>query len=139
MKSNQQEIQEAVQAADTALFHLNAANEYLRKAKNWGIVDLLGGGMISTFIKHGKMDSAEQELASARDALKNFAGELADVDGIVDFDIPVGDFLHFADYFFDGVVADWLMQSRITDATRQVDDAIEQVSAIRARLKQLLS
>jgi len=138
MSNNQQEIQEAFQAAENALSHLNTAKEYLRKAKNWGIADLIGGGMLATFIKHSKMNSAEQELAAARDALRQFAKELKDVDGTLDFDIQAGDFLDFADYFFDGVVADWMMQSRIADAARQVDDAIEQVSRIRLRLKALL-
>lgn len=137
MKSNQQEIQEALQAADDALFHLDAAKECLRKAKNWGIADLLGGGMIATFIKHSKMGSAEQELNAARDALQHFAKELADIDEVFDFSIQADDFLHFADYFFDGVVADWMMQSRIAEATRQVEHAIAQVSQLKLRLQSL--
>jgi len=137
MKSKRQEIQEAIQAADNAVFHLNAAKECLRKAGNWGVVDLLGGGLLSTFIKHSKMGDAEQELASAREALRQFAGELADVGDAVDFDIQVNDFLSFADYFFDGLIADWLMQKRISEANQQVTEALERVTQIRSRLQNL--
>jgi hypothetical protein len=38
--------------------------------------------------------------------------------------------LSFADFFFDGVVADWLVQDRINEARRQVDDAIWRVQEI---------
>lgn len=138
MKERRQEIQEAIQAADNAVSHLNAAQECLRKAGNWGVVDLLGGGLISTFLKHNRMGDAEKELASAREALRQFAGELADVGGIVNFDIQVNDFLSFADYFFDGLLADWLMQRRINEAKAQVAEAINRVTQIRLQLQNLL-
>ncbi len=135
MKDQQQEIQEAIQAADHALTHLNAAGESLRKAGNWGIADLLGGGFISTFIKHNRMDEARQELALAQEALRRFAGELSDVGETLDF--QVDDFLSFADYFFDGLLADWLVQKRIREAEGQVAEAIGRVTDIRARLLSL--
>ena len=49
--------------------------------------------------------------------------------------INSGDFLTFADYFFDGFVADMMVQSRIRDAQRQVDDAIYRVESILSRLR----
>jgi len=134
MKNKQQEIQEAIQAADNTLSHLYAAKECLRKAGNWGIADLLGGGMISTFLKHNRMDDARQELDAAKTALRQFAGELADISEITDFDIPINDFLSFADYFFDGLIADWLMQKRIREANDQVAEAIHQVTQVRSQL-----
>lgn len=43
-------------------------------------------------------------------------------------------FLRFADYFFDGVVADWLVQDRINNARQQVDEAIRRVEQILRQL-----
>lgn len=60
-----------------------------------------------------------------------------DVDNIPEFHVETGDFLAFADYFFDGFVADMLVQSKISDAKRQVDDAIQKVSYIMSQLKGL--
>ena len=60
-----------------------------------------------------------------------------DVDNIPEFRIETGDFLTFADYFFDGIVADWLVQSKINDAKRQVDNAIVKVNYIMGQLKSL--
>ena len=39
-----------------------------------------------------------------------------------------------ADYFFDGLVADWLMQDRINKARAQVDEAIRRVEGIMGQL-----
>ena len=43
-------------------------------------------------------------------------------------------FLRFADYFWDGVVADWLVQDRINNVRQQVDEAIRRVEQILRQL-----
>lgn len=103
---------------------LRAAREELQKAGNWGIVDLFGGGFITNLIKHSKMDNASHLMENAKYDLKKFQKELRDVTINTDLSIDCGGFLTFADFFWDGVVADWLVQSKINDAKRQVDDAI---------------
>lgn len=110
MKSQREEIQEAVQAANRTLGHLQRAQECLRSAGNWGVVDMLGGGLLTSLIKRGKMSGAEAELSQARDALRQFAAELRDVRDAADISVEVNDFLGFADLFFDGLIVDWLMQ-----------------------------
>ena len=134
----QQEINEAIQAGNQALRSLRQAKECLNSAGNWGIADLLGGGFISTFVKHSKMKNADELIQQARSDLRYFSRELMDVDNISDFHIETGDFLSFADYFFDGLIADWLVQSRINDAKRQVDNAIQNVEEILRRLRSMV-
>ena len=34
------ELQEAIQAADDALYHLQSARKYLNSAGNWGLLDI---------------------------------------------------------------------------------------------------
>lgn len=128
------EVTEAIYACDNALNYLNNANRYLSSAGNWGVLDLLGGGFISTVAKHTKMEDAQRELTSAKYAVQALKKELMDVDRVTNIDINVGDFLTFADIFFDGFVADWLVQSKIRDAQRQVNDAITQITSIRITL-----
>ena len=130
-----QEIQEAIMAGDRALRSLRAAKEKLNSAKNWGIVDLLGGGLITDLIKHSKMRDASRYLDEARYDLKRFQKELNDVDSMVDLNVDMGDFLTFADFFFDGLVADFMAQSRIADARRKIDDAIGMVEKILVNLR----
>ena len=131
------EINEALNAGQEALSCLNQARDCLNSAGNWGIVDMLGGGMITTFIKRSKMKDADALVQQARSALKRFQRELMDVENIPEFRIETGDFLTFADYFFDGFVADMLVQSKINDARRQVEDAIEKVNYILGQLRRL--
>lgn len=52
-----------------------------------------------------------------------------------DLKMDVGSFLTFADYFFDGIIADWMVQSKIGDALNQVREARRQVGGIRKRLR----
>ena len=70
-------------------------------------------------------------------SLKRFQRELMDVEDIPEFHIETGDFLTFADYFFDGFVADMLVQSKINEAKRQVENAIQKVNYIMAQLNGL--
>lgn len=131
----EKEIREALRAGQDALDYLNRARECLNSAGNWGLLDMLGGGLLSTFVKHSKMNDAEELIQRARGALQRFQRELMDVDNVAEFHIETGDFLSFADYFFDGLIADWLVQSRINDARRKVDNAIERVNYIMDQLR----
>ncbi|MCM1540741.1 MAG: hypothetical protein NC121_05710 [Blautia sp.] len=137
MDDREKELREARIAGQEALDCLNRAAESLKSAGNWGIFDMLGGGMISTFVKHYKMNDAEALVQQARSALKRFQRELTDVENVAEFHIETGDFLAFADYFFDGIIADWLMHSRIKEARTQVENARQKVMYVMRQLERL--
>ena len=80
------------------------------------------------------MDQAKQNMEQARYALKNFSKELNDVNMTCHLDIETGDFLSFADWFFDGFVVDWMVQDRINQASQQVAEAISKVEGILRQL-----
>ncbi len=126
------EIKEAINAADEALFHLRNASRELDKARGWGIWDIIGGGLLTNLIKHGKMRDAEYEIGCAKDALARFDKELRDVAGYSS--VHIDSFLTFADFFFDGLIADILVQSKIRDAMDQCRYAIRDVESVRADL-----
>ena len=58
----EKEKREAIEAGHRALNSLGAAKENLNSAKNWGLVDMFGGGFFSTMLKHSKMDQAKQKI-----------------------------------------------------------------------------
>ena len=126
------EVNEAIDAADNAIMHLNRARQCLNSAGNWGLLDMFGGNVITGLFKHGKMASAEQEIENARYALQKFSKELRDVSGFSG--IHINEFLTFADFFFDGFIVDIWVQSKISEAKKQCDDAIKQVQTIRNQL-----
>ena len=129
------EVREAVQAGERALQSLYAAREQLNSAKNWGLFDIFGGGFFASMIKHSKLDGASASLEEARYHLQIFQRELSDVCIPQELHINVNGFLSFADFFLDGLIADYLVQCRINDAREQVDDAIERVEMLLGDLK----
>lgn len=130
----EKEIKEAIYAVDTTLGYLNEAKGYLSSASNWGIFDMLGGGFFSTMIKRGKMNDANRCLEKAKRSVINTKKELNDINQTIDVDLEIDGFLSFADYFFDGLVADWMVQSKINSAQKQVDQAIDMLMEIRNTL-----
>ena len=129
------EMKEAMDAGERALTSLRNAQEKLNSAGNWGLFDMFGGGLFSTIMKRSKMDDAQQLMEAAKADLKRFQRELKDVNIPLDLRREVGSFLSFADFFFDGFVADYLVQSKISEAKEQVSDAIIRVEQILNELK----
>ena len=56
---NKKEVLEAKVVANRVLDLLDDVEKQLKSAKSWGVVDLLGGGFLSSVIKHSKIDKAE--------------------------------------------------------------------------------
>lgn len=131
------EIREAIDAADAALKHLGNAADMLDDAGRWGIVDMLGGGLITTLLKHRKISDAQDEIDEAKRALRIFVKELDDVDEATGLNVELGSGLQFADIFFDGVLADWIAQNKIDRAKQRVADAMRQVYAVRSQLERM--
>ena len=136
-KTRETEIIEAVAAGERALTSLRRAQEKLDSARNWGLFDLFGGGFITDMIKHSRMNDASALMENARADLLVFQRELRDVCVPTEFRMEVSDFLTFADFFFDGVIADYLVQSKIAEARAQVNDAIYQVERLLRDLRGL--
>ena len=133
--NRQKEIQEAIHAGENALRHLYSARDELRSAGNWGLLDMFGGNFLSGMMKHSKMDQARRSMENARNALASFRSELQDVhDPALNMDID--GFLTFADFFFDGFLVDLLVQSRISKAKQQVEDAIRRGEDTLRKLRQ---
>ena len=120
------EVDEAIQAGERALDSLREAKAKLNSARNWGIYDILGGGMISSMVKHSKMSSANEWVAQANRDLKRFAKELRDVDedGLY---VQAGSLASTLDIFFDNVFSDFIVQNRINEARGEIDRMIDRI------------
>jgi ribosomal protein L22 len=108
---------------------------YLDSARGWGLFDLFGGGGITGLIKHSKLNDASDYLEQVQQDLKIFKRELQDVEIPGTIRIDIDGFLTFADFFFDGFLADYMVQRKINDAREQVQEAIEQVETIMEKLR----
>lgn len=126
---------EALRAGRRALDSLYDAKDCLNSASNWGIVDLLGGGMFSSMLKQSKVQDARRCVERAKRDLYTFSKELQDVRGMSFPDIDMDGFVSFADIFFDNFLVDMFVQNKMSQAKRQVQDAIYQVEMIVEQLE----
>lgn len=117
-----------------ALESLYAARDYLNSARSWGIVDMIGGGFLSTLVKQSKMSKANDCINKAKRDLESFSNELRNSYPLQGLNIDTNDFISFADYFFDSFFVDWLIQDRIVESRRKIDEAIYQVENILNRI-----
>ena len=131
----EKEKREAIAAGESALRSLREAKHELNKARGWGIYDIVHGGMLTTLIKHSKINKAERLVNEAKWELSKFAKELRDVESVAGGNFGIGDFATFADFFFDGMLADFYVQSKINRARAQVDEAIRRVESILKTLR----
>ena len=129
------EIREAIRAGERALDSLKEANRQLNSAGNWGLVDIFGGNTISGLMKHMKVNNASRCVDDARRDLATFRDELGDIRDVENLNIDIDGFLAFADFFFDGFVADIFVQSKIRKGQQQVGEAIRRVEDILSTLQ----
>ena len=134
-QEKQRELAEAVAAGSRALMNLHRSQEFLDKAANWGLFDMLAGGIFATLGKHQKIKEAQDAMEEARQSLRAFEKELQDVNLNLNLDLEIGEFLTFADYFLDNVFVDFMVQNRINEARGQVRDAIVAVQQMLAEIK----
>ncbi|MDK8188613.1 hypothetical protein QP794_00765 [Paenibacillus sp. UMB7766-LJ446] len=122
-----QELNEADREGQYLLLALERAEKALSSAGNWGVYDMMGGGVISTHIKRSRMDDAQDAIMDAGRRLRRFQKELEDVRMAVNTELHLGGLLSFADYFFDNLFVDWMVQDKIRNAETQVKDGLRAV------------
>ena len=128
------ELEEAVSAGRHADQTADLILESLSSAQSWGTFDLLGGGLIADMAKHSHLDEAQEKVERLQGALRRFKTELADVEIIADMQVSIDGFLRFADYFFDGLFADWSVMNRISEARGQVENVKKQIQTVLSKL-----
>ncbi|WP_303917441.1 hypothetical protein [Draconibacterium sediminis] len=135
--SQKKEVNEAIHAGEMAIKGLKLALESLRQAQNWGAFDMVGGGLLATAVKHSKMDDAKALIHDVQYWLRKFNRELKDVqvNQIGTMDLQLDGLTTFADYFFDNLIMDWVVQSKINRSYDGCVDVLNQVSQIVSQLQ----
>ncbi|WP_221567982.1 hypothetical protein [Alkalihalobacillus sp. TS-13] len=136
MKAFLNELEDAISAGNAVNQALENAIEYLEKAKGWGTLDMFGGGVISGAIKHNHIDQATEYIHQAQTRMRQFQKELADINDEVDMHIDIPGLLKFADFFFDGLISDWMVQGRINDSMQQTKTQYRKISSLLFGLKE---
>jgi hypothetical protein len=98
---------------------------------------MMRGGFFSSLIKHGKIDKAEALLIRVGDKLRQLQKELSDVYIGLDAQVKISGFERFMDIAFDNIISDWMVQSKIHDSLRQVQQLRTDVREVLANLDRL--
>ena len=130
LDSQTRELQEAMAAGQDALGTTDQILESLNSAEGWGTWDLVGGGLLTDLMKHGHLDDAQDAVSQLQSQLRRFKTELADVTIRADFQVNIDGFLRMADYFFDGIFADWAVLDRIQNSQAQVQETRNQIGRV---------
>ncbi len=139
LESQTKEIQQALCAGQAALGTTNSILSSLDSAEGWGTWDLLGGGLLSDMAKHSRLDEAQQQVEYLQVQLRRFKTELTDVKIRADMQVSIDGFLCFADYFFDGLFADWAVLDKINQSQTQVQNTKSQIERVINRLAAISS
>lgn len=138
-QSQKKEISEAIFAGNQAMNTVNEILTDLNDAEGWGIWDLAGGGLMSDLVKHNCLDEAQENVQKLQGELLRFKTELADVSVDAQLQVRVDGFLRFADYFFDGLFADWTVLDHINESQGEVTKVQSQIRQVLSNLTAMLN
>ena len=138
MEAQKREIKEAISAGYSARGTADRILSELESADGWNTWDMLGGGGIITHMaKHSHLDEAQDLVSELQSKLRRFKTELADIQITANMQVNVDGFLRFADYFFDGLFADWAVGDKISQSQSSVSATKSQISRMIDKLSSM--
>ena len=129
-EGQRREIREAQTAGEAALTAADDILQSLSTAEDWGTMDMFGGGLLSSMLKHDAIDEAQGKVEGLQLALRTFKTELVDVSIQADLTFTMDGSTQFFDVFFDNIFTDWAVQDEIhrsQDRVRQIKSEIQAV------------
>jgi uncharacterized coiled-coil protein SlyX len=132
------EINEAISCANTAKYTTEDILSKLESAEKWGTFDIWGGGTVAGIAKHCELDDAQERVEKLQIQLRKLKTELADVTIQTDIHVNVDGFLRFADYFYDGLLADCAVQDQIKQSQTQIISTQNKISDVINHLNTML-
>ena len=114
----------------------------LGSADGWSAYDTwFGGGLISSSLKHGRIDEAGRRIEQAQQALADFARELADVQQVsaLRADLGITPMTRTFDVWFDNIFSDLSVRRSIKESIARVDRVGVSVRTLLARRDAVLS
>ena len=129
LEAQKREIKEAISAGYSARSTADRMLSELESADGWNTWDMLGGGGIITHMaKHSHLDEAQDMVSELQSKLRRFKTELADIQITANMQVNIDGFLRFADYFFDGLFADWAVGDKISQSMNSVSSTRDKIS-----------
>ena len=132
--ANEVQINQALSLTDQLISELDQAERQLSSARNWGFLDVLGGGLITDLIKHSKLNNAKISMDRVSYLLQELKRVLGGISMPGDYSMKVGGFETFADFFFDSGIVDVYMTAKIMSSLNEVRNLKNRCYELRSRL-----
>ena len=132
--ANDLQINQALTLTDQLIAELDTAERQLSSARNWGFLDVLGGGLIVDLIKHSKLNNAKVSMDRVQYLLQELKRVLGGISMPGDYTMNVGGFETFADFFFDSGIVDVYMTAKIMSSLNEVRNLKNRCYELRSRL-----
>lgn len=131
------EVTDVLQLGNALRWQLHHIMEILQSARNWGRMDLIGGGSISSALKRERMEETRKALAELDVILGYFRKKFRETPVISRISYEEwGNDLFVADFLLDGFVIDALVQVDIVDCQAEMERLYEQTEMICKSLRQ---
>lgn len=101
---------------------VDQAERNLKKARNWGVYDILNGKALTGIIKHNKISKTEKDLLNINKELKVLKDELTSLDLEINTKVNAGSLNKFLDIFTDNIFSDIYTQTKITTGLDNISD-----------------
>ena len=136
IERQKREVEEALCEGRKVLSQVDSILHSLDKAQGWAKWDTFGGGgLVTDMAKHEHLQTAQDKIRNLQWGLQSFKTELADVEIYADIKVTIDDFLKFADYFFDGIFADWAVLDKISDSKSKITSTRYEIIAVNSKLE----
>ena len=131
------QVNQALILTDQLISELDQAERQLSSARNWGFLDVLGGGFIVDLIKHSKLSNAKSSMDRVNYLLQELKRVLGGISMAGDYSMNVGGFETFADFFFDSGIVDVYMTAKIMSSLNEVRNLKNRCYELRTRLSNI--
>ena len=139
MSENSLQINRALTLADELIGCLDDAERQLSSARNWGFLDILGGGLITDLIKHSKLQNAKTSMEHVNYLMQQLQQVLGSISIPGDYRMQIGGFSTFADFFFDCGVVDVYMTAKIMNSLSEVRRLKDKCYELKRKLSEFTS
>ena len=128
------QVNQALNLTNQLIGELDQAERQLSSARNWGFLDVLGGGVIVDLIKHSKLNNAKISMDRVNYLLQELKRVLGGISMPGDYSMNVGGIATFADFFFYSGIVDVYMTAKIMSSLNEVRNLKNRCYELRSRL-----
>lgn len=133
MNLEEKEFTEAIKAIDEVLDQIQEALTHLYRAKDWGVLDIFGGGLISSLAKRDNINQSEYYIEKINSSLKVAEKELKDVNMVVPSSVKEGD--EFWDLWMDNIFSDIRIQDQVNGSIDSLYKLKDELTATKEKLE----